>query len=124
MTIKEYIALRKEEIKELISKSERVPSLTIVQLNEDAASNAYVKGKLKDARELGIEAHLIKLDINTSQEELLKLIDDLNRDDNIDGFIVQMPLPKQIDENIIKLAISPEKDVDGFHPLSLEISLI
>lgn len=118
MTIKEYIAFRKEEIKELVSKSERVPSLTIVQLNEDAASNAYVKGKLKDARELGIEAHLIKLDINTSQEELLKLIDDLNRDDNIDGFIVQMPLPKQIDESIIKLAISPLKDVDGFHPLS------
>ena len=119
MIIKEYVKQRKEELKELVAKKDRVPSLTIVQLNEDAASNAYVKGKIKDAGELGIEAHLIKLDITTSQEELLKVIDELNHDDSVDGFIVQMPLPKQIDEETIKLAISPSKDVDGFHPLSL-----
>lgn len=118
MTIKEYIKVRKEEIKEQISKMERVPSFVIVQVNEDAGSNAYVKGKLKDAAELGIKAELIKLDINTSEEELLRLIDKLNHDDSIDGFIVQMPLPKQINEETIKLAISPRKDVDGFHPLS------
>jgi methylenetetrahydrofolate dehydrogenase (NADP+)/methenyltetrahydrofolate cyclohydrolase len=118
MTIKEYVAYRKGEIKELISHMERVPSLGIIQVNEDAGSNAYVKGKLKDAAELDVQAELIKLDINTSQEDLLALIDRMNKDDKYDGFMVQMPLPKQIDEETIKLAISPKKDVDGFHPLS------
>lgn len=118
MTIKEYVKFRKEEIKNIIVGLDRKPSIAIVQLNEDAASNAYVKGKLKDAAELGVEAQLIKLPIETSQEELLKVIDNLNHDDKVDGFIVQMPLPKQINEEAVKLAVSPEKDVDGFHPLS------
>ena len=118
MTIKEYVKYRKEEIKELVSHMETVPSLTIVQLNDDPASNAYVKGKLKDAAELGINANLLKFDINTSEEELLRIIENLNNDDQVDGFIVQMPLPKHIDEEKVKLAISPKKDVDGFHPLS------
>ena len=118
MTVKEYVKQRKEEIKELVSKMERKPSIAIVQVNEDAGSNAYVKGKLKDAAELGVEAELIKLPLDISQEELLKVIDQLNNDDIHDGFIVQMPLPKQINEETIKLAVSPKKDVDGFHPLS------
>ncbi len=118
MTPKEYVAARKEEIKELVSKMERVPSLTIVQLNEDAASNAYVKGKLKDAEYLGINARLLKLPIETSEDELMKVIDQLNHDDTVDGFIVQMPLPNGIDEEKVKLAVAPSKDVDGFHPLS------
>ena len=118
MIVKEYVKERKEEIKELVSKMERVPSIAIVQVNEDAGSNAYVKGKLKDAAELGIHADLIKLPLDTSEEELLKVIDELNNDDVHDGFIVQMPLPKQINEEKIKLAVSPKKDVDGFHPLS------
>ena len=118
MTIKEYVASRKEEIqKEIFSYSVK-PHLVIVQLNDDPASNAYVKGKLKDANELGAIADLIKLPSSTTQEELLKLIESLNEDKHIDGFIVQMPLPKHIDEETIKLAVSPEKDVDGFHPLS------
>lgn len=118
MIIKEYVKYKKEVLKDEVSKMIKKPHLTIVQLNEDAASNAYVKGKIKDASELGIEAELIKLDVTTSQEELLKVIDRLNKDNNVDGFIVQMPLPKGIDEETIKLAISPNKDVDGFHPLS------
>lgn len=118
MTIKEYVANRKEEIKNLINNAPKTPCIAIVQVNEDAGSNAYVKGKLKDAAELGVKADLIKLDINTTQEELLKVIDELNNDDVHDGFIVQMPLPKGINEDIIKLAVSPKKDVDGFHPLS------
>lgn len=118
MTIKEYVKQRKEEIKALIEGMERKPHITIVQLNEDAASNAYVKGKLKDAAELGVEATLEKLPIDTSEEDLLAFIDKLNKDDNVDGFIVQMPLPKQISEEKVKLAINPNKDVDGFHPLS------
>ena len=118
MTIKEYVAYRKEEIKNLVASLGRKPSIAIVQVNEDAGSNAYVRGKLKDADELGIKADLIKLPLETTQEELLKVIDELNRDNIHDGFIVQMPLPKGIDEDTIKLAVDPKKDVDGFHPLS------
>ncbi len=118
MTVKEYVAYRKVQIKEEIPLMAKVPCLGIIQVNEDAGSNAYIKGKLKDAAELGVNAELIKLDINTSQEELLSLIDKMNKDDKYDGFMVQMPLPKQIDEEAVKLAISPKKDVDGFHPMS------
>ena len=118
MTCKEFVVARKEEIKNLVLGMKKVPCIGIVQLNEDAASNAYVKGKLKDAAELGINAELIKLPIETSEEELLKVIDRLNKDNVHDGFIVQMPLPKQIDEDTVKLAVDPKKDVDGFHPLS------
>lgn len=118
MTIKEYVANRKLEIKQMVSQMNKRPHLAIIQINEDAGSNAYVKGKLKDAEELGINTTLYKLDINTTQEELLNKIDELNNDSSIDGFIVQMPLPSQINEETIKLAVSPNKDVDGFHPLS------
>ena len=118
MTVKEYVKVRKEEIKELVSKMEIKPSIAIVQVNEDAGSNAYVKGKLKDAAELGINADLIKLPLDTSEAELLNVIEELNNDEAHDGFIVQMPLPKQINEDKVKLAVSPKKDVDGFHLLS------
>jgi len=118
MEIKEYVKLRKEEMRDLISKLDRKPSIAIVQINEDEASKAYIKGKLKDAETIGADAKLIKLPLETSQEELLKEIDRLNHDDSIDGFIVQMPLPSQINEDDVKLAIAPNKDVDGFHPLS------
>lgn len=118
MTIKEYVLQRKEQIKLLVSAMEIKPSIAIVQVNEDAGSIAYVRGKLKDAEELGIKADLFKLDINTTQNQLLKVIDELNKDKIHDGFMVQMPLPKGIDEETIKVAVSPKKDVDGFHPLS------
>ena len=118
MTIKEYVKAKKAEIRDLVLSMPKKPKLVIVQINEDEASYAYIRGKLKDAADLGIEAELIKLPLETSQEELLKKIDELNHDDSVDGFIVQMPLPKQINEETIKLAIAPEKDVDGFHPLS------
>ena len=118
MTIKEYVKAKKAEIRDLVLSMPRKPKLVIVQINEDEASYAYIRGKLKDAADLGIEAELIKLPLETSQEELLKKIDELNHNDSVDGFIVQMPLPRQINEETVKLAIAPEKDVDGFHPLS------
>ena len=118
MTIKEYVAFRKEEIKQYVVSLEVKPTLAIIQTNEDAASNAYVKGKLKDASELGVNAQLIKVPVDTTEEVLLELIDKCNKDPEIDGFIVQMPLPKQINEETVKLAVSPDKDVDGFHRLS------
>ena len=119
MTIKEYVAYRKGEIKKYVDGLTIKPHLVIIQINEDQASNAYVKGKLKDAAELGINAELLKLPLDTSEEELMKLIDSLNHTDEVDGFIVQMPLPKHINEEKVKEAISPKKDVDGFHPLSV-----
>ena len=118
MIIKEYVAKRKQEIKEYVETLEKKPVLVVIQVNEDAGSNAYVKGKLKDCAELGIKAELIKLPIDTTEEQLLKVIDDCNHNPEITGFIVQMPLPRQINEETIKLAIDPSKDVDGFHPLS------
>ena len=118
MTIKEYIKARKEEIKLQVSKMDKKPNLVIVQLNEDEASKAYVKGKLKDAAELGINAKLLKFPVDFTEKQLLKEIAKLNKNKKVDGFIVQMPLPKQINEETIKLAITPSKDVDGFHPLS------
>ena len=118
MTIKEYVSKRKEEIKQYVSGLSLKPHFVVVQVNEDAGSNAYVKGKLKDCAELGINGELIKLPLDTSEAELLKLIEKLNKNPEVDAFIVQMPLPKQINEDRIKNAIDPKKDVDGFHPLS------
>ena len=118
MTIKEFVKQRKEELKQEFLSLNTDKKFVIVQMNEDDASNAYIKGKLKDAAELNVNAELRKFPLDFSQEELLKEIDKLNKDDSVVGFIVQMPLPKQIDEEAVKLAVAPNKDVDGFHPLS------
>lgn len=118
MDIKEYVLKRKEELKNEVNSFERKPHLLIIQVNEDEASNAYIRGKLKDSAEIGVNATLNKLPIDISQDDLLKVINDANCNKTIDGIIVQMPLPKQINEDVIKLAVNPNKDVDGFHPLS------
>nr|MCR5333237.1 bifunctional 5,10-methylenetetrahydrofolate dehydrogenase/5,10-methenyltetrahydrofolate cyclohydrolase [Bacilli bacterium] len=118
MTIKEFVKQRKVELKDELAPFHDKGKFVIVQMNEDEASNAYIRGKLKDAAELGVNAELRKFPLDFSQEELLKEIDKLNKDDSVIGFIVQMPLPKQINEDAVKLAVSPDKDVDGFHPLS------
>ena len=118
MIIKEYVNYKKQSLLEEIAKLDPVPHFVIIQVNEDEGSNAYVKGKIKDATEVGIICDLIKLPVTVSQEELLNKIDEINKDDNIDGLIVQMPLPKQIDEEVVKLAVDPRKDIDGFHPLA------
>lgn len=119
MEIKEFVKLRKEELKgEFNNPKFKVLKFVIVQMNEDPASNAYIKGKLKDGAELGVNVELRKFPIDFSQDRLLGEIEKLNRDESVVGFIVQMPLPKQINEEAVKLAIASEKDVDGFHPLS------
>ena len=118
MIIKEYVANKKAQLKDEVSSLEIKPHFVIIQVNEDEASNAYVRGKIKDATEVGIIADLLKLPIDISQEDLIKEINKINDDDNIDGLIVQMPLPKQIDEEVIKLSVNPKKDIDGFHPLT------
>lgn len=118
MEIKEYVKERKEELKKEIEKEKRKPHLVIVKMNQDAASEAYVRGKVKDCNEVGILCDVLEVSLDTKENELLKIIDQLNHDDSVDGFIVQMPLPKHIHERKIAYAIDPRKDVDGFHPLS------
>lgn len=118
ITIKEYVNIKKKELCEKVSLMSKKPHITIVQVNDDYASNAYIRGKLKDVEEIGAISDLIKLPVTTTEEELLKLIDKLNNDSSVDGFIVQLPLPKTINEAKVKLAINPQKDLDGFHPLS------
>lgn len=118
MDIKTYVLKRKEVLKQEISKSGANPNLIIIQVNDDFASNKYIAGKIKDAEEVGIVATLLKLPETTSEDYLLSLINKLNSDTIIHGIIVQLPLPRHISEDKVKLAISPSKDVDGFHPLS------
>lgn len=120
--IKEYVTIKKQEIKDFISTLVLKPKLVIVQVNDDKASCAYVNGKLKDLNEIGATGELIKLDTNITQDELLNLIKRLNEDESVDGFIVQMPLPCQIDEELVKRSVNPIKDVDGFNPLSTYLS--
>ncbi len=118
MEVREYVALRKEEIRASVRGLTKKPRLIIIQLNDDPASNAYVRGKLKDGAELELDVRLDKLPESTSEEELLLKVKEYNEDPEVDGLIVQLPLPKHIDEAKVKLAVNPSKDVDGFHPLT------
>lgn len=110
----------KNEIAEVVNKmkkkGEKVPHLAAVIVGNDGASLTYVGSKVKACERVGFESTLIKLPSTISEIELLKKIEELNQDDNIDGFIVQLPLPKQIDDQKVLMAIDPSKDVDGFHP--------
>lgn len=118
MTVKEYVKERKLSLKDDFSKLKKPVKFVIVQMNNDEASNIYIKGKLKDANELGVNAVLHHLDSNLSMEYLSNEIEKLNEDKTVTGFIVQMPLPKQIDEEKVKQLVNYKKDVDGFNPLS------
>jgi methylenetetrahydrofolate dehydrogenase (NADP+) / methenyltetrahydrofolate cyclohydrolase len=95
---------------------EKVPHLAAIIVGNDGASLTYVGSKVKACERVGFESTLIKMPSTTSETELLKKIKELNENDAIDGFIVQLPLPKQIDTQEIIMAIDPSKDVDGFHP--------
>ena len=118
MEIKEYVSLRKEALKNEINAMPRKPKLVIIKANDNPASASYVKGKLKDAAEIGADAELLELSPEISEDDLLKKVDELNNDPSVDGFIVQLPLPRHIDEEKVKLAVNPQKDVDGFHALT------
>lgn len=97
-------------------KGERVPHLAAVLVGNDGASLTYVGSKVKACERVGFESTLITLSESVSEEELLRTIKALNENDQIDGFIVQLPLPKHIDEDKVLNAVDPSKDVDGFHP--------
>jgi len=114
--IKEEIALEVDKIK---TNGGKVPHLAAVLVGDDGASRTYVNAKVKACEKVGFDSTLVMLDVGTSEDELLSEIEKLNNNDDIDGFIVQLPLPKHIDEQKVTEAISPDKDVDGFHPVSL-----
>jgi len=108
----------KSEVDQLIADNKSVPHLAAVLIGEDPASESYVGNKVRSCEQVGFKSTLIKRDSSTTEEELLKIIQELNEDDDVDGFIVQLPLPDHIDEEKINLAIDYKKDVDGFHPVN------
>ncbi len=109
----------KQQIDCLRNKQARIPRLVVILIGENAASISYVTGKEKACQAIGMENELIHLPEETSETELLSLIRQLNADDKVDGILVQLPLPKHIDENKVIYAIDPQKDVDGFHPYNI-----
>ncbi len=111
--IKEEITIAVDAMKE---RGEKVPHLAAILVGEDGASLTYVGSKVRACERVGFESTLVQMPDTTSEEELLNTINDLNTNDAIDGFIVQLPLPKHIDEQKVLMAVNPNKDVDGFHP--------
>lgn len=114
--IKEEVRVEVEELKQ---KENITPGLAVVLVGDDAASATYVNSKHKACETAGIYSEVHKKDSSTTQEELLKLIDDMNNDPKLDGILVQLPLPKHIDTTTVLEAINPLKDVDGFHPYNV-----
>ena len=96
-----------------------VPKLVVVLVGNDSASQVYVRNKHKSCGEVGIESEVITMPEETTQQELLEVVERLNQDNSVDGILVQLPLPKQIDEKTVLRAIRPDKDVDGFHPVNV-----
>ena len=113
--IQEQVRLEAEEL----ANKGVVPGLAVVLAGDDPASHVYVRSKIKTAKALGLNSFHHLLPESTSQEELLKVVADLNADPAVHGILVQLPLPHQIDSRAVLLAIDPRKDVDGFHPLNV-----
>ena len=105
-----------KKVKSLVSNGLNPPHLVAVLVGNDGPSKTYVNAKVKACDRVGFKSTLHHLSSKVSEVEILKIIKELNEDDSVDGFIVQLPLPDHIDDNKITLAISPKKDVDGFHP--------
>jgi methylenetetrahydrofolate dehydrogenase (NADP+) / methenyltetrahydrofolate cyclohydrolase len=114
-TIKSEIKIKVDHIKSVGGK---VPHLAAVLVGSNPASEAYVGNKIRSCEQVGFKSTLIRRDVSVTQSEILNIVQDLNNDPDVDGFIVQLPLPKHIDEQIVNLAIDPSKDVDGFHPMN------
>ncbi|GAE91249.1 methylenetetrahydrofolate dehydrogenase [Gracilibacillus boraciitolerans JCM 21714] len=108
----------KKEVTELRNKG-IIPGLTVVLIGDDPASKSYVKGKQKASDYVGVDSELIELPDTTTQAQLLSLINELNEKESVHGILVQLPLPSHIEEQVVIEAISPEKDVDGFHPINI-----
>jgi methylenetetrahydrofolate dehydrogenase (NADP+) / methenyltetrahydrofolate cyclohydrolase len=108
-----------EEVTAIKEKGGKIPHLAAILVGDNPASAVYVRNKVKSCEQVGFKSTLVRKDASVTEEELLELVAELNHDDDIDGYIVQLPLPKHIDEEKINLAILPKKDVDGFHPMNI-----
>ena len=106
----------KEKVDVLEAQGKRKPTLAVVLVGDNPASLSYVKGKDKACHEVGFGSKMITMKEKTTEEELKAVLDELNKDESVDGILVQMPLPKQLDENRVIMMIDPNKDVDGLHP--------
>ena len=115
-TIKEELKAEVDAIRQAAGK---IPHLAAVLVGEDPASEVYVRNKVRSCEEVGFRSSLIRRPSSITQEELLHVVRQLNEDPDVDGFIVQLPLPKHLDEDAINLAIHPHKDVDGFTPVNI-----
>lgn len=109
----------KQEVQQLVSQGKRAPHLAAILVGSNGASETYVASKVKNCEEIGFKSSLIRFDENIEESVLLLEIESLNNNDEVDGILVQLPLPKHISESKIIEAISPDKDVDGFHPVSV-----
>ena len=107
------------EVKELIAKGKKQPHLAAILVGDDPASQTYVSSKVKACENVGFKSTLIRFEANVSEHQLLSKIEELNNDNDIDGYIVQLPLPRHISEQKIIEGIKPSKDVDGFHPINV-----
>lgn len=114
--IKEEIA---NEVANIKNKGGKTPHLAAILVGHDGGSETYVAHKVKACEQVGFKSTLVRFEDNITEEELLAKVDELNNNDDIDGFIVQLPLPKQINEDKIIESINPKKDVDGFHPINI-----
>jgi len=114
--IKEEIAV---EVKKIIAKGGKKPHLAAILVGHDGGSETYVAHKVKSCEQVGFDSTLVRFEDDVTEVELLAKIEELNQDSNIDGFIVQLPIPKHINEQKIIEAIDPKKDVDGFHPVNV-----
>lgn len=108
-----------QEVKEMVARGERAPHLAAILVGQDGGSETYVANKVKACEMCGFESSLLRFDENITEEQLLAEIKKLNEDDTVDGFIIQLPLPRHIDEQRVTEAIDPNKDVDGFHPVNV-----
>ena len=106
----------RSDVEKIVAGKRRAPHLVAILVGSNGASMTYVNNKIKDCREVGFKSSLVKFPSTVSEAELLEKIKELNKSKDVDGFIVQLPLPKQIDQEKIIMAIDPRKDVDGFHP--------
>ncbi|MGV6825437.1 MAG: bifunctional 5,10-methylenetetrahydrofolate dehydrogenase/5,10-methenyltetrahydrofolate cyclohydrolase, partial [bacterium] len=120
---KAIAARLKEEVKskvsDMVAAGTRPPGLVVVLVGENPASQVYVRNKQKSCEEVGFNSELLKLPADTSEADLLTLIDGLNSREEVDGILVQLPLPGHIDEDLVTERILPTKDVDGFHPYNV-----
>lgn len=108
----------RKEVDQIKAQGGKIPHLVAVLIGDNPASQAYVRNKVRSCEEVGFLSTLIHRPEDTSEKELLEIVEQLNGDNSVDGFIVQLPLPKHIDEHKVTLAIEPRKDVDGFHPVN------